>query len=488
MSKPQVFKILVIDDEVTQRMLVKEYLEEAGFLVRLAEDGKHGLRMATSLAPDLILLDALLPSIDGYRVCAELRRHPKTADIPIVLITASKEVDAIAKGLAAGATDFITKPVEFQFLADRVGVVLQKAQHVRQLLAHQRAAEEALSAKGTAGAEDRVQSIQAAAEAEVAQSKAEFEREAARIRAEADEKIARAMAEAETSLQSAREEADRELAAVRAQGAQADVEAPGASSLPLSLGPPANADRAAEAAAAAVWKVASTFSYEHLRSVNDIAALAEQALAEQPPGSSGSAALRSLLAGARELGNAFSNFNLLASHLCGNPVPADGIVDIGALVEGCAASVQSICQSQGIAIETALDPALGAVKGNELRLRYMVLQLLANAVKFSPRGARIRIEAMVAADQSVRIAVCDSGLGMTAHTVARLHDPLDPASMITGKGDSVGLGVPIAAAIARVHEAGLVFDSMLGHGTIATIVLPASRNLAAAGDGARAIA
>ena len=90
MTETRPTRILVIDDEITQRMLVKEYLEEAGYQVRLSESGEHGLKLANAVAPDLIIVDALLPSLDGYTVCATIRERPKTADIPVILMTGSK--------------------------------------------------------------------------------------------------------------------------------------------------------------------------------------------------------------------------------------------------------------------------------------------------------------------------------------------------------------------------------------------------------------
>lgn len=124
-------RILVIDDEVTQRILVKEYLEEAGYVVRLSDDGRRGLKMAAATKPDLIILDLMLPSIDGYTLCTCLKQAEATADIPIILITASREPGVIERGLAAGADDFVTKPVDWAFLADRVKFVLGRKGHAR---------------------------------------------------------------------------------------------------------------------------------------------------------------------------------------------------------------------------------------------------------------------------------------------------------------------------------------------------------------------
>ncbi|MGI9568504.1 MAG: response regulator, partial [Desulfobulbia bacterium] len=120
-------KILIIEDEPTQRILAKEILESAGFSVRSSDDGKHGLNMAIKTQPDLIILDLMLPSLDGYSLCTSLRECKQTERIPIILITGSKEPDVIKRGLAAGADDFVNKPVDWQFLADRVDFVLKQS-------------------------------------------------------------------------------------------------------------------------------------------------------------------------------------------------------------------------------------------------------------------------------------------------------------------------------------------------------------------------
>jgi DNA-binding response OmpR family regulator len=120
-------KVLVIDDDVTQRLLVKEYLEAAGCVVRMAGDGRKGLKLAASGWPDVILLDLMLPELDGYTVCTCLKEAPATAKIPIILITGARDRDVISRGLAAGADDFVTKPVDWEFLADRVDHVLRRS-------------------------------------------------------------------------------------------------------------------------------------------------------------------------------------------------------------------------------------------------------------------------------------------------------------------------------------------------------------------------
>ncbi len=127
MSQDNKRRILIIDDEPTHRILAKDYLEEAGYIVRLAEEGKRGLKMATTTNPDLVLVDLLIPGMDGFEICKHIKTLETTAHIPVVLVTASREPDVIARGFEVGADDFVTKPVDWPFLADRVGHVLSQA-------------------------------------------------------------------------------------------------------------------------------------------------------------------------------------------------------------------------------------------------------------------------------------------------------------------------------------------------------------------------
>ena len=113
-------KILVIDDEPGVLELVKYNLEEAGFGVDTASDGVEGLKKAQDNLPDLILLDLMLPGIDGLDICRILRANPKTAGIPIIMLTAkASEIDRVV-GLELGADDYVTKPFSPRELLLRV--------------------------------------------------------------------------------------------------------------------------------------------------------------------------------------------------------------------------------------------------------------------------------------------------------------------------------------------------------------------------------
>jgi DNA-binding response OmpR family regulator len=121
-------KILVVDDEPEAVELLEFNLRKAGFDVVAAPDGAQALRKARSATPSLIVLDLMLPEIDGLEVCKMLRRDPATARVPIIMLTAkAAEVDRIV-GLELGADDYVTKPFSPRELVLRVNKVLRRGQ------------------------------------------------------------------------------------------------------------------------------------------------------------------------------------------------------------------------------------------------------------------------------------------------------------------------------------------------------------------------
>jgi two-component system, OmpR family, alkaline phosphatase synthesis response regulator PhoP len=115
--------ILVVDDERNIVELVRLYLEKEGFAVTAASDGEQALVQYERTAPDLVVLDLMLPKLDGFEVCRELRRR---GDVPILMLTArAEDVDAIV-GLELGADDYVTKPFNPRALVARVKAILRR--------------------------------------------------------------------------------------------------------------------------------------------------------------------------------------------------------------------------------------------------------------------------------------------------------------------------------------------------------------------------
>jgi DNA-binding response OmpR family regulator len=120
------WKILVVDDDAELVELLCFNLKQAGFAVGTASNGVEALKKARSISPDLILLDLMMPELDGLAVLEILRRHVTTATIPIVILTAlSGELGRLA-GLGSGADDYVTKPFSLRSLISRVERLLRR--------------------------------------------------------------------------------------------------------------------------------------------------------------------------------------------------------------------------------------------------------------------------------------------------------------------------------------------------------------------------
>ncbi len=119
-------RLLVIDDEVDIAETVKIRLEVNGYSVDIAYDGLDGIDKAVKTQPNLILLDILMPQVDGFEVCRRLRQIPETKNIPVIMLTAIKSPESLQKAKEAGAQDYLAKPFESEELVEIVRFYLEK--------------------------------------------------------------------------------------------------------------------------------------------------------------------------------------------------------------------------------------------------------------------------------------------------------------------------------------------------------------------------
>ena len=121
-------KILIVEDEANIRQLVRYNLEKEGFQIIEAVDGLQGVKLAKIEKPDLVLLDLMLPEMDGLEVCRNIKGNTGTSSLPIIMLTAkSEEIDKVI-GLELGADDYMTKPFSPRELVARVKAVLRRSQ------------------------------------------------------------------------------------------------------------------------------------------------------------------------------------------------------------------------------------------------------------------------------------------------------------------------------------------------------------------------
>ncbi len=120
-------RILVVEDEKTIAELVAEALKRRGYRVELAHDGDSGLLAAETSLPDLVILDVMLPGMDGWEVCRRIRENPSTRNTPVLMLTARREERDLLAGFDVGADDYMKKPFSVNELAARVRSLLRRA-------------------------------------------------------------------------------------------------------------------------------------------------------------------------------------------------------------------------------------------------------------------------------------------------------------------------------------------------------------------------
>lgn len=130
-SKP---KILIVDDQPINIKIVQRKIEKAGMEVLVASNGHECLRMVDLNKPDIILLDIMMPEMDGIETCSKLKANPETSDIPIIFITAKSAKEDVLQGLDTGAVDYITKPLELDETMARIQTQLRVQEMHRQNL------------------------------------------------------------------------------------------------------------------------------------------------------------------------------------------------------------------------------------------------------------------------------------------------------------------------------------------------------------------
>ncbi len=118
------FSVLVVDDEPALRDLIRQMLELGGYAVAEAQDGEDALNKIEESPPDALILDVMMPHMDGVTLCKIIREDPETAALPVIMLSGKTQQEAIVEGLAAGANQYLCKPVSFDELLESIKAVL----------------------------------------------------------------------------------------------------------------------------------------------------------------------------------------------------------------------------------------------------------------------------------------------------------------------------------------------------------------------------
>jgi PAS domain S-box-containing protein len=165
----------------------------------------------------------------------------------------------------------------------------------------------------------------------------------------------------------------------------------------------------------------------------------------------------------------------------------DAPIDLPLLIEETIRFMGPRAEAGGVQLSADFTGAPVSVQGDETRLRQVLVNLLGNAIKFTPHGGRVDVRALVGSTDEVRIEVRDSGIGMSAADLARAFQPFQQADGSHARHhEGTGLGLAICDRLMRLHGGRVLLMSELARGTVATVIIPAERNLAATGAGDQA--
>ncbi|MBU1137780.1 MAG: response regulator, partial [Proteobacteria bacterium] len=134
--------IQIVDDDFATRLLMRASLEKAGFRVAEAENGLVAVAEFEELQPDAILLDVMMPKLDGFDTCRAIRRHPSGMHTPILMVTGLEDLESIHRSFDSGATDFITKPINWPVLNYRVKYMLRDSEAFHDVIDKQKQIQE----------------------------------------------------------------------------------------------------------------------------------------------------------------------------------------------------------------------------------------------------------------------------------------------------------------------------------------------------------
>jgi signal transduction histidine kinase len=369
--------VLIVDDDPIVRSLMHDALEDEGFAVVEAEDGIEACRVCEERLPVLLIVDVVMPQMDGFELCRELRSRPATKDVPILIATGLDDTDSIAKAYDAGATDFISKPLNWLVLNHRVRYMLRAARAFDDLRQNQ---ERLRLAKDEAEAANR--------------AKSEF--------------LANVTHELRTPLN-----AIIGFASMMRDGLAGPI-----------------TDQHSE-----FTKIIVENGTHLLTIINDILDIART-----------------------ETGHL---------ELCEEEVNlAEAVSHSVSVIRAMAAKAEVECAFE-------IDNDLPLFWGDPGKLQQILVNLLTNAIKFTPAGGRVRLIARRHSNGGVSFQIEDTGIGIPADKMAIALAPFGQVeSDLARQYEGVGLGLPLTKRLVELHHGTFDIVSEPGRGTTVTALFP----------------
>ena len=373
--------ILIVDDDPIVRSLMRDALEDEGFSVVEAEDGVEACRVCEERLPVLLVVDVVMPQMDGFELCRELRNRPATKDVPILIATGLDDLHSVAKAYDAGATDFIAKPLNWLILNHRIRYMLRAARAFNELRQNQ---ERLRTAKEEAEAANR--------------AKSEF-------------------------LTNMSHELRTPLNAIIGFSSMMNGQLAG----PLGT------------EYLEYTKIIVESGTHLLAIINDILDVAR---AES-----------------------------------GRLKLSEEEVDIADIVSLSAGMIRTLAEKAEVECSFEVADDLPLFWGDPTKMRQILINLLTNAIKFTPAGGEVRLTAKQEQNGAINFLIKDTGIGIPADKMAIALAPFGQVdSSLARRYDGVGLGLPLTKRLLELHNGTLEIISEPGRGTEVTALLPPARS------------
>ncbi len=426
--EPKPPTILVVDDVPANLAVLHHTLNQSGYIVRVEVDGTQVMAQIEADPPDLILLDVMLPGLNGFEICQQLKANPKTAAIPVIFMTALANITDKVKGLGLGAVDYITKPFQQQEVLARVQLQLKLSQLSQDLAERNQA----------------LQSLTDELEMRVQQRTAELSASMTQLQ-QTQQQLEQANANLETYalnlIQTTRLK-DEFLATMSHE-----------------LRTPLNAILGFSEFLLDDTESLSTLQQQGLQTIND----------------SGEHLL-GLITDMLD----FSQISASQLQLDRQPVN---------LFQLCFKSIERVeALAQSKSIDLTFDYGDWLMEQrfelDEARMYQILLNLLRNAVKFTPNGGKVELAVYrepMAADgisqsfSHLCLAVKDTGIGIALEQMDNLFRPFRQLdSRLNREYEGTGLGLALVKRLVELHDGAIAVESELGKGSCFTVTLPNS--------------